>query len=71
MIPLLAIRQSARVVLPKKKAPHILELLKIFYFLVTNYELRVFTQDSLFNAYCTVINEGPAIEVLIIFKALI
>ena len=32
-------------------------------------ELRIFTQDSLFNAYCTVINEGPAIEVLIVCKA--
>ena len=29
----------------------------------------LFTQDSLFSTYCTVINEGPAIEVLIIFKA--
>ena len=33
--------------------------------------LFIFTQDSLFSAYCAVINEGPAIEVLIIFKAAI
>ena len=31
--------------------------------------LFIFTQDSHFNAYCTVINEGPAIEVLIVYKA--
>ena len=31
--------------------------------------LFIFTQDSLFSAYCAVINEGPAIEILIIFKA--
>ena len=32
-------------------------------------ELRIITQDCLFNAYCTVINEGPAIEVLIVCNA--
>ena len=31
--------------------------------------LFIFTQDSLFSAYCTVINEDPAIEVLIVCKA--
>ena len=31
--------------------------------------LFIFTQDSLFSAYCTVINEGPAIKVLIVCKA--
>ena len=31
--------------------------------------LFIFTQNSLFSAYCTVINEGPAIEVLIVCKA--
>ena len=31
--------------------------------------LLLFIQDNLFSTYCTVINEGPAIEVLIIFKA--
>ena len=41
---------------------------KIFLFLFIYY-LFVFTQDSLFSAYCDVINEGPAIEDLIIFKA--
>ena len=29
----------------------------------------LFTQDSFFSTYYTVINEGPVIEVLIIFKA--
>ena len=33
--------------------------------------LFIFIQDSLFSTYCTVINEGLAIEVLIIFKAAI
>ena len=31
--------------------------------------LLLFTQDSLFSTYCTVINEDPAIEVLIVCKA--
>ena len=33
------------------------------------YYYLLFTQDSLFSTYCTVINEGPAIEVLIVCKA--
>ena len=32
------------------------------------YYLFIFTEDSFFSAYCAVINDGPAIEVLIIFK---
>ena len=31
--------------------------------------LFIFTQDSLSSAYYTVINEGPTIEVLIVYKA--
>ena len=43
----------------------------LFYLFIYFYFLFfIFTQDSLFRAYyCAVINEGPAIEVLIIFKA--
>ena len=32
------------------------------------YLLVLFTQDSIFSTYCTVINEGPEIEALIVFK---
>ena len=38
---------------------------KCFYLLL----LLLFTQDDLFSTWRTVINEGPAIEVLIVFKA--
>ena len=31
--------------------------------------LLIFTQDDLFSTWRTVINEGPAIEALIVFKA--
>ena len=37
----------------------------IFYF----YLLLIFTQGDLFSTWRTVINKGPAIEVLIVFKA--
>ena len=33
------------------------------------YYLLLFTQDSLFSTYSTVINEGPVIEVLTVCKA--
>ena len=37
----------------------------IYFFII----ILLFTQGSLFSTYCTVINEDPAIEVRIIFKA--
>ena len=41
----------------------------VYIFIYLFYLLLIFTQDDLFSTWRTVINEGPAIEVLIVFKA--